>query len=132
MTRGGSDYRGWDREPPPEISSSPTRRVARLDHVDCGPCEHPADFGSVVDRQDEPALEAPEHLREPGEVAPVEHLASVVGLVAHIGRVDIEERGGPVVSRDEGGPVETFDMDALQAAMGGANQGAHARGGEPA
>ena len=68
---------------------------------------------AVVDRQDEPALDAAQHLREAGEVGPVKHATPVIRLMAPVGRVDIEEREVPVIARDEFRPVQPLDMDAL-------------------
>ncbi len=76
-------------------------RVGRRHLADFGPGEQVANFGDVVDGEDEAAGEI---LEDPGgarEVGARERLSAVVRLGAPIGQVEVEQGAGAVVAGEE-------------------------------
>src|SRR5690606_7222593 len=90
-------------------------RVVQRDGRDLEAAEELADIENVVDRQNEPSLERRQAVGHHGELIAAEEAGAIVALAAQVRRVEVEQRGRPVVAIDERQPIQVLDDDAGQA-----------------
>lgn len=83
--------------------------VASLDIFDGRPREGGADLRRVVNRHQDLALGSIEGRGQAREILAAEQARAIVVLAAPVGRIDVEQRPRPGVSRDEVRPVQMLD-----------------------
>ncbi|WP_164749730.1 hypothetical protein [Nitratireductor alexandrii] len=97
-------------------------RIAQLYLLLNEPGKNRSCLRHVVDRQDEPSLQASQARGDRLELLAAEKRAAVIAFRAPVWRVEVKQRLRPVVPVDEGQPIKLLDDDAGKPLMQGDKQ----------